>query len=304
MTVEMLKREYLERQEILNVRLSAVAARHGLEAALGHLFHYHTADGFSVPDEDVRRYSLGRFLAIVRLGRAARHLGAGRHKPPYGLDEAHSGCFLCRENIFWKSNGLQVGFDVTLGSPYVALCQPFPIETRHFTFAAMHHDIKGHAALATADEIRTALNDLVTLARRLPGWIAFLNGRRAGASNLVHHHLQLFGRFQRDFQFPLEIAAQSILEGAQVSATGVRVAATTPEAYPLSVLVAEGPWDGVIEQVAAWSFAWKTFEHAQFVCGNWIAVATPGDSTSPRFLRSSIAFFYDGGRRRGPDCID
>jgi hypothetical protein len=148
------------------------------------------------------------FLVQYNPARRLRGAGAGRPSPPPGVASLHEGCFLCRENVGWRSRGLQIGFALDLDdAPYLCLCNPFPLADLHLTVAAGEHRPQGwlEQGIDLAPPVDTVIRHLARLAERLPGYVAFFNGVDAGASIPHHFHFQAFRRADAT-PFPLEAA--------------------------------------------------------------------------------------------------
>lgn len=269
-----LERRYREKSLVMNAKLRETAARKGLGAALRAL-HVEQVLATVADSSLAERCAIGRFMAIVRPARAMRHHGAGLNHPPGNVIGVNQACHLDLVNIMHRSLGQQIGFEIRLGRRmYAALCQPFPIEMRHFTFALMAHAT--HAPMGTDAEVRESLDELLQLAIQLPSWVVFLNGRDAGASIRAHHHFQGFQRPSATFQYPLEVAADVAFgRDEENRARGARTATVGPDLYPLTALVAEGPLTFVLQQLVEWAGAWRVFNKADEACGNWIAVGDP-----------------------------
>ena len=100
-------------------------------------------------------------------------------------------CFLCPENR------PAVQREVRLNGQFIVLVNPHPILKGHFTIPLMQHK---------KQEILPYLGDMLDFTRRLPDYILFYNGPKAGASAPDHIHFQA----ARKGQLPLESEYQKI----------------------------------------------------------------------------------------------
>jgi len=84
-------------------------------------------------------------------------------------------CFLCPHNRPVHQQGIIFRDD------YIILVNPFPIFTKHLTVPSLLHK---------AQLIRDNFEDMLHLARALPGYVVFYNGPLCGASAPDHFHFQ------------------------------------------------------------------------------------------------------------------
>lgn len=240
----------------LNLRLCALEARGGLNAALHELEAFHIESGF-IRDtlEEVERFVVfdpadnSRFFRLqYNPRRALRFRGSGRQDA--NGKSVNSGCFLCRENIVWQQDGRQVGYRITSGCrAYLALTNPFPLMAHHMVLASTDHRPQdwqfAHAFGIPAPDL---VHDLVHLAARLPGHVGFYNGVDAGASIAGHFHYQFVKRPEGEPVFPLEQAARESGwgDGGPALVTG----------YPLDAVVWRGRAEEVSDRASAWLAGW------------------------------------------------
>ena len=83
-------------------------------------------------------------------------------------------CFLCESNRPSVQEGVDCG-------RYTVLINPFPIFPRHLTIPDKEH---------LPQTLDGRVEDMVNLARNLPGYTVFYNGARCGASAPDHQHFQ------------------------------------------------------------------------------------------------------------------
>jgi hypothetical protein len=94
-------------------------------------------------------------------------------------------CFLCAGNLDPEQKG------IAFGSDFVIYCNPFPIVDRHLTILHREHRLQ---------RISGQVENLLDVAKALPGYFVIYNGPECGASAPDHLHFQA-GR--RD-PFPIE----------------------------------------------------------------------------------------------------
>jgi len=241
----------------------------GLSAALHALSAQQADQGFI--QDDLRavqkfRYphpkATDQFLsAQFNPARSRRFNGAGRPTPPAGATVAHDGCFLCSDNIQWQQRGVELGYEIDVGTRrYISWMNPYPLQPVHAVIATQHHIPQAFGSNGGAGpglSIDALAEDLVDLAVRLPNWIGFYNGNGAGASIPHHLHFQFFPR-PGNSAFPLEIAAAPYA-GTDPVVTG---------AYPLDF----AHWRGSADVVAADASDWIRHWH-QRECGARILTA-------------------------------
>lgn len=229
----------------LNERLGLIETQHGLGAALQALHDQQCAAGFVRDDLGaLNRFRFdhphddGRFFSVqYNPRRAQRYAGAGRAEPPPGWESVNGGCFLCRENIAWQQNGVELGYDVrTGGDDYFAVMNPYPLMPCHSVLVARHHVPQAFPFANPSRDMHRTVHDLLSLAERLPGFIGFYNGQGAGASIAGHLHFQFFRRPDGYGLFALESAMRL----------------SSNPGYPLNAL----HWRGTAQQVASQAGDW------------------------------------------------
>lgn len=89
---------------------------------------------------------------------------------------AKRACFLCEKNRPEQQMMLPA-----FGGEYQVLVNPFPILNGHLTIPAKEH---------IAQSLRGRYNELCEMANSLPGYLAFYNGPKCGASAPDHLHFQ------------------------------------------------------------------------------------------------------------------
>jgi hypothetical protein len=128
---------------------------------------------------------------------------------------------------------------------YVAWMNAYPLMPIHCVIASDEHIPQAWCVNGAAIEclsVEKILVDLITLSRRLPGYVGFYNGKGAGASIPGHFHFQFFKRPERWSVFPLEAAARKSIMGAR----------GTIDDYPLSVEY----WRGDLKEISAAAYPW------------------------------------------------
>ena len=253
--------DYNLRWSDLNERLRQTEAATGeLAAALAELEAHQRDCGFIKDDlADVERLVFAdpddptrTFRAQVNPKRARRHGGAGVTTPPPDEENLHDGCFLCRENIRWQQNQMQVGFEIaTTQDAYHAWMNPFPLLHNHIVVAAAEHvsqewDMAGSDS--THIDLRRMLNDLCETAGRLPSHVGFYNGVDAGASIPGHLHFQFFHRPTEDPIFPLE--QRRFIE------SDVPDEPMIASDYPVPVALWRGTVAEVVDAASSWVRTW------------------------------------------------
>ncbi len=240
----------------LNVRLTELEQGSGLTSALLALETYHRESGFIQDSlQEVERYAFQNpknpaqfFRVQYNPRRARRFVGSGRGN---GNGTAlNNGCLLCRENIEWQHQGAQLGYQIgTRNRTYFALTNPFPLFPVHIVVASADHrtqewkfqDAGGQGADVLID-------DLVSLADRMPGHLGFYNGVNAGASNPSHLHFHFVGRPKDETKFPLEMAAPTV--AGQVDGPGFL------RDYPLEAAFWKGRAQDVVGRATDWVLRW------------------------------------------------
>lgn len=257
--LELNHEQYLEIWTSLNRRLKHIEQYDGgLAAALEALKVQQLERGFIKDDlHSMRRHRFehpeepGRFFLVqYNPVRALRYSGSGRTAPPHGGATKHDGCFLCRDNIQWQQAGLEMGYELDVdGLRYVAWMNAYPLMPLHCVFASDEHIPQAWCLNGAAIEclsIEKILSDLISLSRRLPGYVGFYNGKGAGASIPRHFHFQFFKRPELWSRFPLEAAARKSIIGSR----------GTIDDYPLAVEYWRGDPESISEAVYPWIRDW------------------------------------------------
>lgn len=281
------KRKYEDLWHDLNQELSASS---NLTAALLALEEQQFDVGFIQDDlRSVVRFRLHQhphdrshiFLVQYNPKRALRFSGAGRKVPPPGSILLHNGCFLCRENIRWQQQGVEVGLDIQTagGTEYTAWMNPFPLMPTHAIIAAKEH-LPQSWLCETDDEseqrFTTILEDLLELSGRLPDFFGFYNGIGAGATIPDHFHLQFFRRPTGLGPFPLEIAASNRFHEDK----GFPVVRIIKD-YPITTLYLYGDKAFVISKAAERMSRLIRSEYKEALSAN--IIATPDNHNSENF---------------------
>lgn len=120
-----------------------------------------------------RELKYGNYAAVLQFNPArVRSVKAATDKTSI----SQRPCFLCPKNIPTEQRGVE------LSHGFVALCNPFPIFSHHFTLSRPEH---------TPQEALSTLGAQIDLAVELQdGYSVFFNGARAGASAPDHLHFQ------------------------------------------------------------------------------------------------------------------
>jgi len=252
------KNKYQEFWADLNQRLKTIEVRDGLAGALEALRAQQRDQGFIRDELDsVRRYKLchpedtSRFFFVqYNPLRLERFRGLGRTSPPPGVTSIHNGCFLCPENIRWQQCGVEVGYEIELNSrPYVAWTNAYPLMPMHVVVATRDHIPQAWSSVdpnSTQFDCGIILRDLVSLSRKLPGYVGFYNGVGAGASVLGHFHYQFMKRLQPETRFPLEMAPKKQNNNAHA----------TIEDYPVKAVCWQGAPGTIVDQAVSWMHHW------------------------------------------------
>ncbi|MAH84503.1 MAG: hypothetical protein CBB68_09260 [Rhodospirillaceae bacterium TMED8] len=251
--------DYETKWEELNARLRSREQLTGnITAALEELEIDQRRNGFIKNDlQSVTRIECQHpsnseltFHIQINKRRAQRRGGAGITIPPRGERSVNNGCFLCRENIRWQQNQLQVGFHITTRTnAYYVWMNPFPLMPNHVVAAACDHISQAWRVNTDQPErlsLRCILGDFSEIARRLPGYIGFYNGVNAGASIPEHLHFQFFRRPEEKSIFPLELSEFRKLD-----------CANKPE-YSVDYPVPVARWSGLVEDVLEHAVVWIT----------------------------------------------
>ena len=251
--------QYQRAWQILNQDLRRLEHKQGdLGGALEALYRHQFASGFVCDDlSQVERYPVAHpadpdqaFVVQFNPRRAERFNGRGHSSPGPGQVAEHDGCFLCPGNIYWQQDGLQLGYDVELnGRDYIAWINPYPLAPVHSVIASREHLSQGWAVnggggkmLCLADLIM----DLVTLARRLPGYLTFYNGIDAGTSIPGHLHYHAFRRPARLARFPIERLTEGCGTAAELVTHG----------YPVHFAFWRGEKMDVESRASQWARTW------------------------------------------------
>jgi hypothetical protein len=216
------------------------------------------------------------FIVQYNPKRALRFNGAGRKIPPPESVSLHNGCFLCRDNIRWQQQGVEMGYDIQTnsGTEYIALMNPFPLMPAHTIIATREHVPQSWLGKEDDESERrfeAILHDLLELSSRLPDFFGFYNGIGAGATIPGHFHLQFFQRPKGLGPFPLEMAASSRFHENQ-SFPVVRVI----KDYPITSLYLYGEDQFVIEKAVERMGRLIRSEYKEALSAN--IIATPDTS--------------------------
>lgn len=272
----------------LNAFLKRIEAVEGLGGAIAALEANQYRTGF-IKDSlfGVERHIFhhpndpSRFLRVqFNARRMDRFNGAGLTAPPAGSEVAHGGCFLCRENVSWQQQGMELGFEMDVnGRAYNAWMNPFPLMPGHAVVASAVHEAQDWAYGPNGGiDVRHLIGDLVALASRMPGSVGFYNGVDAGASIPGHLHYQFFQRPVDLPDFPLEVR----LRDCHPKCDGPAVVTD----YPLPVV----KWNGAVETTAAaapgWIDAWarRNAERIYRLTANIIVSATHDGAVTLYFI--------------------
>lgn len=213
------KRRYPDERDELNRELSMIERCDGnMLGAIERLREHQMDCGFIRDDLYAVQYfnfphpaDPSRFLSVqynpTRMNRLKMRVGT---VPPGRGDAVNDDCFLCMDNIEWQHCGMEMGYAVEVnGTPFTILMNAYPLMPVHLVVATGEHipqcwDL-GDAGIRQFP-IEDIISNLVTLARRLPGYIGFYNGDGAGTSVPAHFHYQFFRRRHDAERFPLELA--------------------------------------------------------------------------------------------------
>lgn len=251
------RRQYEQVWDDLNQELKAIETNDGLPRALEALRVQQHDQGFVRDDlESVERYRFhhpghfDRFFSVqynpIRL---QRFKGLGRTTSPPGLTPMYDGCFLCRDNIRWQQYGIEMGYELQVGTtPYIVWMNAYPLMPIHAVIAAKNHVPQAwsfHEDHTERFDIAKILGDLIDLSGKLPGYIGFYNGEGAGASIPGHFHYQFFKRLAPDMRFPLELAPKKASNSY-----------ATIEDFPVTAVHWWGKAEAVLQQATAWARDW------------------------------------------------
>lgn len=230
----------------------------GFAAALEALKSQQLERGFIKDDLHLmRRYRFAHpedparfFLVQYNPVRALRFSGSGRKTPPAGSSSKFNGCFLCPDNIQWQQAGLEMGYELDVDAmPYIAWMNAYPLMPLHCVIASSDHIPQAWCVNGAAVEclsIEKILIHLITLSKKLPGYVGFYNGTGAGASIASHFHFQFFKRPELWPQFPLEVAARK---------SGIESHGTIND-YPLAVEYWRGDSEAIVDSIYPWIQGW------------------------------------------------
>ena len=236
-----------------------------LTTSLETLYAQQCALGFIRDDlSAVERYRYqkpedrSRFFSIqYNPARALRFNGSGIKMPPPGEIIVNDGCFLCRDNICWQQQGLELGYHIRVNhASYIAWMNPYPLMPLHVVIAAKQHIPQSWSRDGVGAEhkdLADLLSDLVALSARLPGYIGFYNGVGAGASIPGHLHFQFFKRPEPHMLFPLEQA------GGRAIADDCMVL----DDYPLPALRWRCSMDSMLTSATRWIQDWSARNRAK-----------------------------------------
>lgn len=119
-------------------------------------------------------------------------------------------CFLCATNRPSEQN------QVSFGTNYEILCNPFPIFREHYTIAHTEH---------IPQEINSSFGDFLALSKALPELAVFYNAPNCGASAPDHLHFQAgntgFLPFEDEFDMLKSKYGTEIINNLSISATAV-----------------------------------------------------------------------------------
>ncbi len=258
-TLEFNKEQYSQVWTDLNQRLKHIEQNDGgLAAALEALKSQQLERGFIKDDLHLmRRYRFAHpqdparfFLVQYNPVRALRFQGSGKKTPPAGSTSKHDGCFLCPDNIQWQQAGIEMGYEIEVDAMrYIAWMNAYPLMPLHCVVASSDHIPQAWCVNGAAIEclsIEKILIDLITLSKKLPGYVGFYNGKGAGASIPSHFHFQFFKRPELWPQFPLEFAARK---------SGIESHGTIDD-YPLPVEYWRGDSEAIVDSVYPWIQDW------------------------------------------------
>lgn len=102
-------------------------------------------------------------------------------------------CFLCHPNLPKEQK------EVAFNDKYTVLVNPFPIFDQHLTIPHVSH---------IPQRINGKVEDMLELARELPGFVLFYNGPRCGASAPDHFHFQAIGKGN----LPIELEVEDFIK--------------------------------------------------------------------------------------------
>ena len=272
----------------LNAALKRIEAFEGLGGAIAALEANQRQTGF-IEDSlfDVERHVFHHpddpsrlFRVQFNARRKARFNGAGLTEPPEGTEVAHGGCFLCRENVSWQQQGMELGFEVDVnGWTYNTWMNPFPLMPGQVVIASAVHQAQDWAYGPNGGiDPRRLIGDLAALASRMPGYVGFYNGVGAGASIPGHLHYQFFQRPVGLPDFPLEVR----LRDCQPDGDGPAIAID----YPLPVVKWNGAAQNIADAAPGWIDGWarRNAERIYRLTANIIVSATDDGAVTLYFV--------------------
>jgi len=262
--------------EIKRFSLQQHLAVLSLPDAIKYLHAQQTDVGQIVDDLSLVRYFQAAgpgntyFMGQYNPTRAKRMAGAGRQKPPAGVETIKTplpNCYLCTDNVRWQQRGVQLYYQIELnGHQYNILCNPFPFMPIHVTVAADEHEPQSwHKNInwkegGKVDKVERLASDLYELARQLPEFVCFYNGVGAGASIEEHFHYQAFRPNFSHGLFPLQKVAadKAIRRNAKMGMRGqVDVIDLDDDDYPTIAFRLSGERQAVINTVVEWVKRWS-----------------------------------------------
>jgi hypothetical protein len=248
----------------------------GLTTALQALEMQQFDKGFIQDDlKSVVRYRLvdpsnrqHHFTIQYNPRRALRQSGAGRTDPPPDAVKVNNGCFLCKENMRWQQRGIEAGYDLQAGErQYIAFMNPFPLMQTHTTIATAEHMPQswiGPDTRSSGLRMQEILHDLLSLTKRVPGFVGFYNGDGAGATIPQHFHFQFFRRVAGQEPFALERAARRAiaehdLQGGEEETRNCSVVIRDFREYPIAAICFRGKQEFIVECARQWVEQWTEF---------------------------------------------
>lgn len=273
----------------LNIRLREIERLHGgLDAALSGLEANQIKSGFIKANlSDIERFTLHHpsdpdkyFRVQYNPERASRFKGSGYRAQSANPPDTHQACFLCRENIIWQQQGIEMGYEINLDdAKFYAWMNPFPLLPKHIVIATQIHQSQEWPIINRGEpNVSGLLRNLIELAQRLPGYIGFYNGVGAGASIPSHLHFQFFKRPQNELEFPLERCARRHIE------SGNKEIILTN--YPMPAAVWVGESNAVLEKASTWISKWAQSDIRRLneLTANFIVKSNAMDGTITLFF--------------------
>jgi diadenosine tetraphosphate (Ap4A) HIT family hydrolase len=288
----------------LNAELNSIRRGSGFSAALNALWMQQLHAGIVVCDpRNVVRWRVceehgrGSYTVQWNPDRAKRNAAETRNRLPHGQAFVHDGCLLCGRNMYLRSCGLQLGYDLKLRhSNWVVFVNPYAFAPNHVVVATHAHEPQSwqhEAAERTACLLHGLLADLAEMAQMLPGWICMLNGREAGATVPQHAHMQCFARPHEVLRFALEEAAARVRK--RVPANPVVVSTRD---YPITTLLFHGSLEDVAEAATEWLMLWMGHHrNSDELTANFIATSDDSEMINLYVIPRSTAFAQAPGIR-------